>query len=252
MTAWWLRLRAHSGLIALFIMVFVSASIARLPAAFMLPYTAQAGIDIQGASGTIWDGRFSFINFRNMQFQSGAYRFTPSGWLSGDAIGRFSLSGGLAQVEGRLLQLGDRRIKLQQLSALVNYPLRLRQIDFTPRIGIATPNLTLTYDGQCVSGDIAVTMQVDIAALAVIMPQGTRWEGSANCDDGRVAFLLNPVDNGLVAVIRGNVNGRNYDAEIDLSLDDRITESRDLRAALSLAGFKKENGQWRTTLRGLL
>ena len=67
-----------------------------------------------------------------------------------------------------------------------------------------------------------------------------------------MAFLLNPVDSGLVAVIRGNVNGRNYDAEIDLSLDDRITESRDLRAALQLAGFKRENGQWRTKLRGLL
>ena len=172
--------------------------------------------------------------------------------LSGDAVGNFSLSGGLAQIEGRLLSLGNRRIKLQNISAMVNYPLRLRQIDFTPRIGIDTPELALTYDGQCVSGDIAVTMQVDIAALALIMPQGTRWEGSANCDGGRVAFLLNPVDSGLVAVIRGNVNGRNYDAEIDLSLDDRITENRDLRAALQLAGFKRENGQWRTKLRGLL
>ena len=245
-------LRAHYGLTAIFIVVFLSASLTRLPAAFMLPYTAQAGIDIKGASGTIWNGRFSAIEFRNMQFQSGAYRFTPLGMLSGDAVGSFTLSGGLAQIEGRLLSLGNRRIKLQNISAMVNYPLRLRQIDFTPRIGIDTPELALTYDGQCVSGDIAVTMQVDIAALALIMPQGTRWEGSANCDGGRVAFLLNPVDSGLVAVIRGNVNGRNYDAEIDLSLDDRLTESRNLRAALQLAGFKRENGQWRTKLRGLL
>ncbi|CAI8211611.1 MAG: Uncharacterised protein [Alphaproteobacteria bacterium] len=244
--------RAESVLLALFIIVFMAASLARLPAALVLPYTAQAGINIKGASGTIWDGRFQAIEFRNMRFQSGTYSFTPLDLLTDGTVGAFSLSGGMARVEGRLYGLDGARIKLQALSAEVNYPLQLSQTEFNPRIGISASELALTYDGQCVTGDIAVTMQVNIAALALIVPQGTRWEGSANCERGRIAFLLNPVDNGLVAVIRGDINGRNYDAEIDLTLDDRLTESRNARAALRQAGFKKQNGQWRAKLRGLL
>ena len=64
------RLGAHSVLLALFIIVFMAASLARLPAALVLPYTAQAGINIRGASGTIWDGRFQAIEFEICDFKA--------------------------------------------------------------------------------------------------------------------------------------------------------------------------------------
>lgn len=250
--SWLSFLRTHAGLSAIFAVVFLTASITRLPAALVLPYAAQAGVDIKGASGSLWNGRFSTIQFRDMRFESGAYRFTPSGLMSGASVGQFTLSGGIAQIDGRLNRLGNGRIELADFSAKVDYPLRLRQVDFNPRIELTTDTMSLTYDGQCVSGDIAVTMRVNAAALAMILPRGAQWNGSANCENGRVAFLLNPNDSGLVAVIRGEINGLSYNAEIDLALDDRLTQSREGRVALRQAGFKKQNGQWRAQIRGIL
>ncbi len=235
-----------------FIGVFGAATIARLPAAAMLPYLENGGIEAAGAQGTVWNARFSNLSFQAMRFDSGAYRLTPSGFLTGNGIGSFSLRGDIASLKGRLTKMADERLHLADLNVTALYPLTVRRMQLTPRIDMATDALVLSQDGQCVAGDITLALQLNNPLLKSFLPQADQWDGSAGCDNGTASFLLNPRDNSLVAVIRGTLNGNRYKADIDLSLEDGFDESAGLKAALKSAGFKKRQGRWKAQIKGIL
>jgi hypothetical protein len=239
-------------MIGVFIIIFAGATLARLPAAVMLPYLAKGGVEAAGADGTIWNARFSALSFQAMRFDTGSYQLKPMGFINGTNIGNFSLVGDIAAMTGKLQMIDERRIYLTDLTVNAQYPLTVRRLKLTPRIGMQTEELVISQDGQCADGEIALSLQLNNPLLKSFLPQADLWDGSASCDNGRASFLLNPRDNGLIAVIRGKLNGNRYQADIDLSLEDGFDESDGLKAALKSAGFKKRQGRWRAEVKGIL
>jgi len=235
-----------------FVTVFGVATIARLPAAVMLSYLENGGIEAAGAQGTIWDARFSALSFQAMRFDNGHYRLTPSGFVTGKGIGSFSLNGDIASLNGKLSTLANKRLHLTDVSVSALYPLTIRRMQLTPRIMMRTDKLVLSQDGQCVEGDISLSLKLNNALLNTFLPQADSWDGSASCDNGQAQFLLNPRDTGLIAIIRGTLNGNRYRADIDLSLEDGFDESPGLKAALKSAGFGKNQGRWQAKIEGIL
>lgn len=240
------------AMIAVFMLVFCAATIARLPAAIMLPYFEQAGVKASGADGTVWEARFSGLSYQQMRFDNGSYTLEPLGFITGNGLGDFTLFGDIASLKGQLLSLSGNRIHLAGLSVAATYPLTIRRMALTPHIDMASEKLVLSQDGQCVSGDIDLSISLNNQVLKRILPQVDRWDGSASCDDGQASFLLNPRDSSLIAVIRGSLNGNRYKADIDLSLEDGFDESSGLKAALKSAGFKKQQGRWKAQIKGIL
>ena len=239
-------------MVGLFVIVFLVATLARLPASVMLPYLANGGIKAAGADGTVWHARFNALSFQAMKFDRGAYQLNPSGFFTDTEIGAFSLIGDIAAMQGKLHKIENDRIHLADLSVNAQYPLPIGRLKLTPRIRMQTEELVISQDGQCAVGEIILSLQLNNPLLTGFLPQADLWDGNASCDNGRADFLPNPRDSSLVAVIRGKLTGNRYQADIDLSLEDGFDDMQGLETALKSAGFRKRQGRWRAEITGTL
>ncbi|USD65179.1 type II secretion system protein N [Vibrio sp. SCSIO 43136] len=70
--------------LAVFLVALVSSLVAYLPASFLLQYAPlPRGLELQGTSGTIWQGQFASVKWQRQQLGEVQWQFQPSALVSG-------------------------------------------------------------------------------------------------------------------------------------------------------------------------
>lgn len=110
------RRRLIAGLVLFGLLTFLLALILRLPAAQAWQWFGQdLPVQVEGISGTVWDGRAARVHYQEETFHDARWLFLPMRLLSARATVDFSMRADQGRVQGRASRGLRRDLLLQDL-----------------------------------------------------------------------------------------------------------------------------------------
>ncbi len=203
------------GLIALFILVFLCALVARFPLAYALERAGleRAGVSHERVSGTVWSGRVAGLTVMGQPLGRVTLDLQPGALLSGELAYRLAFEGETGEGRGRIALGPDGTVHVRDLVADIDVQSlrrlqpQLRQVP--SQLQVTLPHLVLGPDRRCRTAAGQVRTDVLEAIGARLDWRGPVLDGRLGCEDGALALML----------AGGDPGGERIDVDGEVALD---------------------------------